>query len=166
MGKIEDTIFENYKKAIEQGNIEQAEKALNLAKTLKDLIENHGFIDYTNANQTYPLPATRNFSSLLYKYDYHQACINTQNKQIILTPLENKLFYLFDQKTTDKYENNKILTKIEIKTALFRKTFSNSALRIAIHRLRLKLGDIPKNPNIIINFYKTGYIFMGKRLET
>lgn len=165
MGKIEDTIFENYKKSLERGDLKQAERALNLAKIFKDLIEKGGFIDYTSQNKTYALPTSSAFTPFLYTYNFTQSLIHIDNKEIILTPLENKLFYLFDQKTTNKYQNNQILTKIEIKTALFRNTFSNSSLRIAIHRLRLKLGDKPKNPNIIINFYGIGYIFTGKRLD-
>lgn len=163
MGKIEDTIFENYKKAISQGNLEQAKRALNLASELKKLIDFEGFIDYLNPNHTAPIPSNRVFTPFYYKYNSINATILTNNRSILLTPLENKLFYLFDRKTTAKNENNIVLTKSEIKISLSGQYMSNGSIRIAILRLRTKLGDKPKDPNIIVNFYNTGYIFTGKR---
>ena len=56
MGKIEEVIYENYKKAIIDGDYDQAKRATELGKILKAKIEAENFVELRHNSVNHPYP--------------------------------------------------------------------------------------------------------------
>ncbi len=164
MGQIEDTIYKNYKFALSEGNIDQAKKAVALAKELKNKTEIEGFLDYPSDNGvTIPIIG-KLFEPFPYRYYEQEGVVVIGNSAIHLTNSENKLFYLFSQNETYA-DTIRLVTKDIIKNYLWQNAeVSYNSVRIAILRLRTKIEHDFKNPQLIIGIYARGYIFLGKRI--
>lgn len=163
MGKIEDSIFENYKKAISGGNLDQAKKAVELAKVLRTKIEQEQFQDYfSEANEIKTLIGSF-FSPFPYKYDPIQGIVVIGKTAVSLTNSENKFFQFLSQNQTFE-ENIKIISSNVINAYMWGTKVTINATKVLIRRLRQKIEVDPKKPQILINFYNKGYIFLGKRV--
>ena len=139
MGKIEEIIYENYKKSIEIGDFDQAKRAIELAQALKSKIEVEGFLDYDSLKIPGSLVLGTFFNPLPYRYNPLDGIIELSTTVITLTKSENKLFKLFSQNES-KGKNIVILTKEDISKHLWGDTASTpSAIRLAILRLRKKI---------------------------
>ena len=95
VGIIEDSIFANYKTALEQGDLDQARKAVKFAQELKTMTESGDFVDYPNSSTPEALPPSNFANPFPYKYYESQGVVVMGNAAINLTPKENKLFALF-----------------------------------------------------------------------
>jgi DNA-binding response OmpR family regulator len=163
MGIIEDSIFANYKKALEAGDLEQAQKAVNMAKELKTRVEMQGFIDYSKGKLSNNHAIGDFYDPFPYRYYPEDGIVVVNNSAVNLTKSENKLFYLFSKNETKGTEIN-IVTESVIKNFLWpEKKVTNNAVRIAVHRLRRKLEPDSEDPQILIGIYNKGYLFLGKR---
>lgn len=165
MGKIEDIIFQNYKRALSDGNLDQARKALELATNLKDKVDNHAFIDYDSLKVPTSMVLGQFFNPLPYKYFREKGIVELSTSVIHLTTGENRLFSLF----ADNQSRGKqicIVTKRQIALHMWGKPqTSSSAIRIAIHRLRCKIEMDPKNPQVLISLSGSGYAFLGNEVQ-
>lgn len=166
MGKIEDVIYENYKKSIEDGDLEQASKAVEFAGILKNKIESEGFVDYNSMK----VPASRVlggfFNPLPYKYDPENGVVELPTSAIVLTPSENKLFYLFSNNET-RGKDVRIITNEDIAEHMWgQESHCNGAIRIAVYRLRKKLEPDPENPQTLVSLPARGYIFLGNKVTS
>lgn len=166
MGKIEEAILENYKQALQSGNLTQAKVSVSLAKTLKELIENQGFIDFESEICTF-----RNiihgdfFQPFPYRYSAADGVVVVQNSAVNLTQTENRLFFLLSQNETCG-DSVKIVTREEIHSYIWSgRKVTRNAIRILVKRLRNKIEPNPINPQIILTYNKKGYIFVGKKLH-
>lgn len=158
-------IFENYKKAIIDGNFDQAKRAAKLGKILKSKIETENFIDYESLKVPITQIIGKHFNPFPYKYHPIQATIELATGLIILTRQENKLFSLFSQNET-RGKSIKIITKKAISQHMWGSDYAPPALvRINIFRLRAKIEPDPKNPQILISLPHKGYIFLGNKVE-
>ena len=119
MGKIEDIIFDNYRNAIVEGNLHQAQKAVELAKILRSKIELEGFSDYPAEAKSPVIPQNSFFEPFIYKYYPENNYVLIDNAGIFLTPSENKLFYLFSANETAGNEF-KIISKTMIRAHLWK----------------------------------------------
>jgi DNA-binding winged helix-turn-helix (wHTH) protein len=166
MGKIEDAILENYKKSLQEGNLNQAKISVNLAKTLKELVENTGFIDFETENSTFKSPIFGDFfHPFPYRYYPHEGVVVISNTAINLTKTENNLFYFFSQNETCG-EMVKVITREQIREFLWAKRkVTRNAIRIIVKRLRIKIEPNPSSPQIILSYNRKGYIFVGKRVN-
>jgi len=164
MGKIEETIFANYRHAMENGDFDQARRALELASTLKGKVEIEGFRDYEGLKTPTSLALGQFFNPFPYKYNYKDAIVELESTVIRLTSTENKLFSLFSQNETHG-TNVKVVSKEQINYSLWGGKATGSAVRIAILRLRSKIEMDPKNPQVIINHHSNGYIFLGDKVD-
>jgi DNA-binding response OmpR family regulator len=163
MGIIEDSIFTIYKKALEEGNMDQAEKAVELMQNLREKVEIHGFQDYSLKDDM-TISVGSFYNPFPYRFYEEESIVVLEKTAIRLTPLECKLFKLFTDNETSGIEVKPVAYK-KIKEHLWEgKDVSSTALRLAIIRLRQKIELNPKYPQIIINFYKRGYLFLGKRV--
>lgn len=165
MGKIEEAILENYKKALQDGNLNQAKVSVHLAKTLRTLIEDEGFTDYDLNGSNSVHVRGDFFQPFPYRYYPSSGVVVIQNSAINLTNSENKLFYLLSQNESHG-EKIMIITQKELKNFLWNgRAVTNNALRILIKRLRGKIEHDPANPQIILSYNKKGYIFVGIRIN-
>lgn len=165
MGKLEDTIYENYRKALEQGDFDQAKKATELGRVIREYVDNNGFKDYSGMKMPASQILGKFFNPLPYTYSPERGTITLDSSVITLTDSENKLFYLFSQNET-KGKDIKVITKQQICEHMWDgQPNKPSALRIAIYRLRKKIEPDPDNPQILINLPPKGYIFLGNKLE-
>ena len=163
MGKIEDVVFENYKTALENGNIIQAQRAVDIAKYLRAIIESDGFIDYQSVS-TKSAPIGNFFKPFPYRYYPQDSTIVIHKSTILLTKAENKLFSLLVQKESSE-DSIKLISYEDIRRYLWGdKPVTKNAIKAIVRRLRLRVEIDPANPNILINHYGKGYIFLGKRL--
>lgn len=163
MGKIDDSIMENYKKALNDGDLLQASKAVKLAKSLKWLIESENFVDYPSAINSATVIVGSVFKPFPYKYFPESGILVVTKITVNLTATENKLFYFFTQNETHD-DNIRIIKTEEIKKYLWpNSTKTNNAVRILIKRLRRKIEPDPYSPQIVLNFNKKGYIFVAQR---
>lgn len=165
MGKLEDTIYENYRQAIAEGDFEQARMATELGKYLREYIDLKHFKDYN----TLKVPASQiigsYFNPFPYSYDPEKGVVKLDTSVITLTETENRLFYLFSKNET-KGTDIKVVTKKEIANHLWgTDEYQKSALRLAIFRLRKKIEPDPNNPQILISLPPRGYIFLGNKTE-
>ena len=165
MGVVEETLFENFRKALAAGNVDQAKKAVDLVKELKQRIERDGFIDYNNkTGQSFPIMGSF-FDCSPYRYYPNKGIIVIDNFAVNLTFSENKLFYLFSQNESNGGNIN-IITTQQVKNYMWEQaSVTNNAVRIAISRLREKIEPQSPTPQIIINVYSKGYVFLGRRIE-
>lgn len=165
MGKIEESILDNYKKALIQGDVLQAKRAVELAHNLKSLIENESFTDYEVSAQSASIIVGSSFTPIPYKFDPENGIIVIRNMAISLTDSESKLLSLLTQNET--YEDNiKIIKKEEIKYYMWPNTkVTDNAVRIIIKRLRGKIEANPLYPQIILNYNKKGYVFVAKMIS-
>lgn len=165
MGKIEDSILQNYRKSLKKGNVEQANLAVELAKELKIKIERCGFVDYESSKDQDSINLGYFFDPFPYRYDPDNGVIVINKSAINLTKKENRLFSLFSKNETHGTEI-KIITKEMIRDSLWdKRVVTLSAIRILIKRLRNKIELNPRSPQVIINFYQKGYLFLGKRID-
>lgn len=165
MGKIEETIYENYKTAIINGNYDQARKAVELGKVLKDKIDNDSFIDYDSLKIPITKIIGKHFNPFPYKYDQIQGIIELASGAITLTETENRLFHLLSQNET-KGKSIKIITRYQISRHLWGKAVSASLVRLTIYRLRKKIEPDANNPQIILSLANKGYLFLGNKVLT
>lgn len=166
MGKIEDIIYENYKKAISEGDFDQAKRAVELGKVLKTKVETEDFVDYGSLKVPVTSVLGTHFNPFPYKYDSLKGLVELSSSSIVLSEIENKLFGLFSQNETQG-KFIKIVTKVQIARHLWgRETYSSSAIRINILRLRRKIEPDFKNPQVLLNIPYRGYIFLGNKIES
>ena len=166
MGSIEEAIFKNYKKALDEGNLEQAKIGVKIAKLLKEMVETEGFVDLPSKDLNQTLHFYRFFEPFPYRYYPDDGFVVINNSAIRLTYKENRLFWLFSQNETSGEKIN-IVTRDQLKTHMWGiKKVSVNALRIAILRLRRKIELNLTRPQLIISIYTRGYIFLGKRIFT
>jgi DNA-binding response OmpR family regulator len=158
MGKIEETIIENYRHALKRNDLEQANRALGLIKNLKTQIENSGFVDYVSDSQVQS--ASTHYTPLIFEYDFdpEYMIIYSASKVINLTALESELFAYFEIRRST-HEKLVLISKQELRNIFSKK--SDEAIRVALHRLRKKIEPDHQNPTVIINYQQKGYIFMG-----
>ena len=118
MGLIEDSIFAIYRKALEEGDIKQAKKAVELASILKQKIENEGFVDRIVKNESiHSIPGSF-FKPFPYRYYQEEGVIVFGNSAVSLTTIENRLFSLFASNESTG-NNIRIITKKEIRQHLW-----------------------------------------------
>lgn len=164
MGKIEETIYENYKRAIVEGDYDQAKLAAELGQILKQKIELSKFVDY----ETLKVPITkfigRYFNPFPYRYDVIRGIVELETGIITLTKLENKIFSLFSENETQG-KDIRIITPAEIAQAVWSSNQKKSLIRINIMRLRQKLEPDPNNPQILLSVPRKGYIFLGHKVS-
>jgi DNA-binding winged helix-turn-helix (wHTH) protein len=165
MGKIEETIYENYKKSIFEGNYDQAKKAAELGHILKAKIDTEDFQDF----DTLKVPISRfigkYFNPFPYRYDEEQGIIELSTGVITLTGSENKLFSLFSANET-KGKDVKIVTKRQISLFVWgEQRVGSTLIRISIMRLRKKIEPDAKNPQILLSIPRKGYIFLGNKVD-
>lgn len=162
LGNIEEAIMANYKRALENGNFTQAGKATELAGKLRDLIEHQGFVDTKKLIDQPRLLSLNIFRPLPYTFDPQSAVVYLFSQVINLTPVENRFFLLLSQNETS-FDNIKVLKSSVIKQFVWQnQSVTDNALRILIRRLRKKLEPNPGNPELIINFNRKGYLFLGR----
>ena len=163
MGKIEESVFENYKTALEEGDLDQAQKAVEVAKYLRSKIEREGFVDY-NLPQTNGSNRLGNFfEPFPYRYYPHDATVVIQKSAVTLTRSENRLFWLLTQNET-REDAVKVITHQEIKDHLWgERKVTRNAVKAIIKRLRQKVEADPSDPRVLINHYGRGYIFLGMK---
>ncbi len=165
MGKIEESIVENYKKALREGDVLQAQKSVELARTVRGLIEEDSYKDYEIAPTTASFEIGTVFNPLPYKYDKDNGIVVIRNSAISLTVSENKLLSLLSQNETFE-DNIKIIKKEEIKYYMWPdKKVTDNAVRIVIKRLRKKIESNPLNPQVLLNYNKKGYVFVAKLIS-
>jgi len=165
MGKIEDSILENYKKALSDGNISQAKKSVELAGVLKNMVESQNFTDYEDRISSSTVIISTFYEPFLYSYNSKYGIVKINKSIINLTKSENKIFYLFSLNETFG-TNIKIVRNYDIKSFVWPdKSVSHGAIRILLKRLRRKIEPNPDKPQIIISFNKKGYIFVAKKLH-
>ncbi len=163
MGIIEDSIFAVYRKALEEGNMEQASHAVDLVKLLREKIDIWGFQDHSIDSPLEPTIGTF-FEPFPYRYYEEDSIVVIEKSAIVLTRSENKLFQLFSNNQTEGTDV-RIITRKMIREHLWdQDTVSYNALRLAILRLRNKIEPIPEKPRVLLNYYKQGYVFLGKRI--
>ncbi|OGM13288.1 hypothetical protein A3H21_04520 [Candidatus Woesebacteria bacterium RIFCSPLOWO2_12_FULL_42_8] len=161
VGIIEDSIFANYKTALEQGDLDQARKAVKFAQELKTMTESGDFVDYPNSSTPEALPPSNFANPFPYKYYESQGVVVMGNAAINLTPKENKLFALF-AKNESSGNVIRVITKEQILNCLWAtRKVTNNAVRIIVLRLREKIEPDPKQPQIILSSWGKGYIFLG-----
>ncbi len=166
MGKIEEVIYENYKKAIIDGDYDQAKRATELGKILKAKIEAENFVDY----DTLKVPVTKiigkYFNPFPYKYHQMQGVIELASGAVTLTEQENKLFSLFSQNETQG-KSIRVVTKKHIASYMWgEEQVISSLVRINIYRLRNKIEPDPKQPQILISLPSRGYLFLGNKVDS
>lgn len=165
MGKIEEVIYENYKRAIVEGNYDQARKAAEIGQILKSKIETEDFMDF----DTLKVPIThfigKYFNPFPYKYDESQGIIELSSGVIPLTESEGKLFSLFSQNETQG-KNVKIVSKYQISQFVWGiEKAKSSLIRISIMRLRRKIEPDINCPQILLSVPRKGYIFLGNKVD-
>jgi len=164
MGKIEDSILQNYKKSLLHGNVSQAKKSVELVKTLRYMIENQGFEDYEHISKKSLQIIGTLLEPVPYKYYPDQGVVVLFKATISLTETENKLFYLLTQNESHQ-EDIKIIRKNDIKNFVWpNKDVTNNSVRISIKRLRDKIEPNPETPQILLNFNRKGYVFVAKQI--
>lgn len=162
LGNVEEAIMANYKKALERGDLVQAQRAIDLASKLREAIESTGFEDYTKLEETPRIHGLSMFKRVKYTYNLNQGTIVMFNQLIALTDIENKFFSLLSQNETT-FDSLKIVKKEQIKNFVWPgKNVTNSAVRILIKRLRKKIEPNPYSPEILVNFSRKGYVFLGE----
>jgi DNA-binding response OmpR family regulator len=162
LGNIEEAIMANYKKALENGNYSQAKKATVLATMLRDLIEVQGFEDSKRMSDETRLQSLNIFKPVNYTYDPKSATIFIFKGSISLTEAENKLFMLLTQNETT-FEIINLVEKQHIKSFVWpNKRVGDNAIRILVKRLRKKIEPNPSSPELLINYNRKGYLFLGK----
>jgi hypothetical protein len=165
MGIIEDTIFTVYREAIASGNMEQAEHAVDLVRKLREKIDVYGFDDPINPELERIALAGTFFEPFPYRYEHENGIVVFRNTAILLTRTENHLFSLFAEFETQGTDI-KPITHTAIKKHMWNeKKVTGNALRIAIKRIREKIELNKDNPQILINHYNHGYLFLGKRID-
>ena len=165
MGKIEEVIYENYKKAITGGDYDQARRAVELGKVLKNKIDLEQFIDYDSLKVPITQIIGKHFNPFPYKYHEIQGVIELTTVVITLTEQENKLFGLFSRNET-KGKSIKVVTKQLIAQHMWGKEFvANSLIRINIWRLRKKIEPDITYPQLLISLPERGYIFLGNKVD-
>lgn len=164
MGIIEDSIYKNYKKSLQEGNIDQAKLAVELASALREKIERLGFIDFSVKSDPAPINIGSFFNPFPYRYYPKQAVVVLNQSAINLTKTENKLFSIFSDNESHGVEI-KIVSRQTIRQLLWpTKQITACLIRVTVRRLRLKIELDSSKPQMIINFYDKGYIFLGKRI--
>jgi len=162
MGKIEESITDNYKTALRQGDTLQAKKSIELARILRSFIDNESFKDFDISPISASITIGSVFNPVPYKYDSDNGIIVISNSAINLTGSENQLLSLFCQNETYQ-EHIKIINKDEIKHYIWpNQKVTDNAVRILIKRFRQKIESNPLNPQIVINYNKKGYVFVAK----
>ncbi len=165
MGKIEESIVDNYKKALREGDVLQARKSVELARTLRALIEEDSYKDYEITPNSASIMVGSVFTPVPYKYDKENGIIVIRNSAISLTVSENRLLSLFSQNETFE-DNIKIVKKEDIKYFMWpEKKVTDNAVRIIIKRLRKKIESNPLTPQVILNYNKKGYVFVAKMIS-
>jgi DNA-binding response OmpR family regulator len=166
VGKIEEAILENYKQSLQEGNLVQAKVSVNLAKTLKDLIEKDGFIDFESGHSSFKGTIHGDFfQPFPYRYYPNEGVVVVAKTAINLTNTENRLFYLLSQNETHG-DIVKVVSREQIRAFLWNeRRVTRNAIRILVKRLRTKIEPSPNLPQIILSYNKKGYIFVGKRVN-
>lgn len=165
MGKIEEVIYENYKRAILEQNFDQANKAVELGKILKIKIETDEFLDYDSLKVPTTKIIGKFFNPYPYKYYPIQGTVELASGVITLSSTENKLFSLFSQNET-RGKQVKVVTKRQISTHMWGEPeVADNRIRINIFRLRKKIEPDFTNPQILINYPSGGYLFLGNKVE-
>src|SRR3989344_4892013 len=77
MGNIEEAVFENYKTALLEGNLDQAGIAVDLAKYVRSKIEVEGFLD-RNTTKTGISLIGNFFEPFPYRYSPSDAAVSVQ----------------------------------------------------------------------------------------
>ncbi|OGM27276.1 hypothetical protein A3D00_04045 [Candidatus Woesebacteria bacterium RIFCSPHIGHO2_02_FULL_38_9] len=164
MGKIEDSIFENFRKAIGEGNLAQAEKAIELAKLLRSKVDFEDFIDFKTSIDSGITNIKSFFEPFPYRYYPAEGTVVIGKSGIFLSQRENKLFYFLSQNETNM-KVIRIISSQDVKNHLwYGKKVTNNALKMAIRRIRLRIESDPKKPQMLINLYGKGYLFLGNNL--
>ena len=163
MGKIEESIMDNYKRALSLGNLIQARKCVELARNLKLMVEQDAFVDYDFTADTGSLIIGNIFEPFSYKYNPESGTVLIRNMLVSLTSRENRLFFLLSGNET--FENNiKIVKREEIKNFVWPEfAVTDNAVRILVRRLRQKIEPNPLLPQILLNYNKKGYVFVAKK---
>lgn len=164
MGIIEDSLFSVYRDALNHGDIDQAEHAVDLMKKLREKVDIFGFkdpqqnsVDVTNTLGSFFIPFP-------YRYYESEHMIVLEKTAIILTNSENKLFKLLTENETQGMDL-KPITNDMIKRHLWNEQIiTSNAIRLSIKRIRDKIEPNPENPKVLINLYQKGYLFLGKRI--
>jgi DNA-binding winged helix-turn-helix (wHTH) protein len=166
MGKIEEVIYENYKKAITEGDYDQARRAVELGKILKEKTEVESFIDYDSLKIPITKVLGKHFNPFPYKYNQLQGTVELASGVITLTETENKLFCLLSQNET-KGNDIKIITKSKIAFHIWGgQNVSSNLIRINVLRLRRKIEPDAENPQVLLSLASRGYIFLGNKTQT
>ena len=164
MGNIEDSIYKNYRKAIEEGRLDQAKKSIEIARYLREKIELESFIDYSLELSTKTFIIENTFEPIPYRYYPDQGIVVIKKSAINLTSGENRLFYLFSANESS-FDNTNIISRSELKKYMWGDNATKQAVRLAVKRLRDKIEPDKNNPQMIISVYNKGYIFIGKRIS-
>jgi DNA-binding response OmpR family regulator len=93
-----------------------------------------------------------------FKLDTARRCLIRNNAEIELSALEYRLLEYFI------HNPNRVLSRDQITENLHGEEFDsfNRAVDILISRLRKKLDDDPKHPEIIKTVHGHGYMFISK----
>jgi len=164
MGIIEDTIFTVYRDAITSGDMNQAEHTIDLVKLLRQKIDVHGFIDPANPELQKVALTGNFFEPFPYRYDEERSIVVFGNSAILLTKQENHFFRLLTLHETGGIDVKPITHDMIKKHMWDERNVSGNALRIAIKRIREKIEVNKEKPQVLINYYNNGYLFLGKRL--
>lgn len=165
MGIIEDTIFTVYQNAVTSGNMDQAEHAVDLVRKLREKIDVHGFDDPINPELKRVALTGNFFEPFPYRYEYENGVVVFRNTAILLTKTENHLFWLLTQYETHGLDLKPITHEIIKKHMWNDKNVTGNALRIAIKRIREKIELNKDKPQVLINHYNRGYLFLGKKIN-
>lgn len=161
MGKIEDVVFENYIRSLQEGDLDQAKKAVRLIEEVKRVIEKEGFIDYPNENtqSTQQIPSNY-FEPFCYEYDTRTMILTTPSGLIPLSKGESDLFMLFHE--NQSYDDQiKIIGYHDIRLATNSKESRTAKVRVRIHRLKKKIEKHTQT-KIFFTYRKAGYVFLAK----
>lgn len=152
----------NYKKALENGNFDQARKATELATKLRELVEFQAFEDTKRLADEARLQVLNIFKPVNYNYDPKSATVRLHNSVVSLTEVENKFFRLLTQNETS-FNDIKLIQRHHIKQFVWpNREVTNNAVRILVQRLRKKIEANPAAPELLLNFNRKGYVFLGK----
>jgi hypothetical protein len=165
MGIIEDTIFTVYREAVAKGAMDQAEHAVDLVRKLREKIDVHGFDDPINPDLPRIALHGNFFEPFPYRFNYETGIVVFRNTAILLTKTESHLFHLFTQYETQGLTIRLITHEMITKHMWNDKKVTGNALRIAIKRIREKIELDKNNPQVLVNHYDRGYLFLGKQLQ-
>lgn len=164
MGIIEDSLFSVYRDALNRGDIEQAEHAVDIMKKLREKVDIYGFVDpqMNLVDQTQVLGSF--FTPFPYRYYEAERMLVLEKTAIILTEAENKLFKLFTENETQGMDIKPITNEMIRSHIWGEDNITSNAIRLSIKRIRNKIEPDPSKPKVLINLYQKGYLFLGKRI--